>query len=88
MITEGHQKKYISLKLPEQAPPPAQGHADKLNAIISRFLSLHPEERRAKAVKLENYALCLERAAVSDEEFAALDSAAAGLRALAEAIRP
>jgi hypothetical protein len=56
---------------------------------IVDLLRCHPEERRAKRVKLENYALTLERmASTGEEQWASMQDAAARLRVLASEVYP
>lgn len=60
-----------------------------LEANITTLLHSHSEERRAKRLKFENYALTLERLAdTGDAQEAAMREAAVRLRTLAAEIYP
>lgn len=73
--------------LPEPVVP-APDRSDILAVAIASMRLTPKRERFAKAVKLENYALAMERfAQEGDEERAALWLAAAELRELAEALK-
>lgn len=74
----------------QPAPQPPSPSRSELMAAAIKAMRLSPKrERFAKAVKLENYALAMERFAQEQggEEHAALWRAAAELRELAEALK-
>lgn len=73
---------------PPASAPPEPSRSDILAAVIKAMRLSPKRERFAKALRLENYALVLERfAEEGDEEHPALCQAAAELRELAAALK-